>query len=261
MAALFSGDGRNNGAMVQLNRVVEHASRYLRVAEIEDYPGAHNGLQVGNGGSVCRVLAAVDSGLPTLRQAADCGAGSLLVVHHGLFWSGAEMVTGVWQEKLEVMRRADLAVYSVHLPLDAHEVVGNNVLLARALGLRGLMPFLGFGRAGTFSGSRADLVRAAKAATNRAPLVCAAGPAKPRRVGVATGGSGDKVGEAAAAGVDTFVVGEGPQWSWVRAEELGINVIYAGHYATETFGVKALAAHLAKKFRLPWEFIDHPIPL
>jgi dinuclear metal center YbgI/SA1388 family protein len=247
--------------MIQLDRVVEHASRYLRVAEVEDYPGAHNGLQVGNGGSVCRVLAAVDSGLPTLRQAAACGTGSLLVVHHGLFWSGVEMVTGVWQEKLEVMRRADLAVYSVHLPLDAHEVVGNNVLLAESVGLRGLKPFLDFGRAGTFSKSRAELVHAVETATNRTPLLCAAGPAKPRRIGVVTGGAGDKVEQAAAAGADTLITGEGPQWSWVRAEELGINVIYAGHYATETFGVKALAAHLAKKFRLPWEFIDHPIPL
>jgi dinuclear metal center YbgI/SA1388 family protein len=247
--------------MVQLDRVVEHASRYLRVAELEDYPGAHNGLQVGNGGSICRVLAAVDSGLPTLRQAAACGTGSLLVVHHGLFWRGVQMVTGAWREKLEVMRRADLAVYSVHLPLDAHDVVGNNVLLAAALGLRGLKPFLDFGRAGTFSKSRAELVRAVETATNRTPLLCAAGPAKPRRIGVVTGGAGDKVEQAAAAGVDTLITGEGPQWSWVRAEELGINVIYAGHYATETFGVKALAAHLAKKFRLPWEFIDHPIPL
>lgn len=247
--------------MVQLDRVVEHASGYLRVAEIEDYPGAHNGLQVGNGGLVCRVLAAVDSGLPTLRQAAACGTGSLLVVHHGLFWSGVQMVTGVWREKLEVMRRADLAVYSVHLPLDAHEVVGNNVLLAAAVGLRGLKPFLDFGRMGTFSKSRAELVRAVETATNRTPLLCGAGPAKPRRVGVVTGGAGDKVEQAAAAGVDTFITGEGSQWSWVRAEELGINVIYAGHYATETFGVKALAAHLAKKFRLPWKFIDHPIPL
>jgi dinuclear metal center YbgI/SA1388 family protein len=247
--------------MVQLDRVVAHASRYLRVAEIEDYPGAHNGLQVGNGGSVCRILAAVDSGLPTLHQAAACGTGSLLVVHHGLFWPGVQMVTGVWQEKLQVMRRADLAVYSVHLPLDAHEVVGNNVLLAAALGLRGLKPFLDFGRMGTFSKSRAELVRVVETATSRTPLLCAAGPTKPRRIGVVTGGAGDKVEQAAAAGVDTLITGEGPQWSWVRAEELGINVIYAGHYATETFGVKALAAHLAKKFRLPWEFVDHPIPL
>jgi dinuclear metal center YbgI/SA1388 family protein len=247
--------------MAKLEAVVSYAQRYLRVAEIEDYPGAHNGLQVENGGNVKRVLAAVDAGLPVIKKAAAAGPGSLLVVHHGLFWSGVKPVTGIFREKLEIMRKADMALYAVHLPLDAHAVVGNNVLLAKALGLRGLKNFLGFGRAGTFTGSRTDLVRRLMKTTARVPEVCAAGPVRPRRVGVITGGAGDMVEKAAAAGIDTFVTGEGPQWSWVRAEELGINVIYGGHYATETLGVQALAAHLAKKFRVPWKFIEHPVPL
>lgn len=247
--------------MAKVNAIVSYANRYLRVAEIEDYPGAHNGLQVENGGNVKRILAAVDAGLPTIKKAAALGSGSLLVVHHGLFWAGVQPVAGIWCEKLRVMQTADMALYSVHLPLDAHDVVGNNVLLAKALGLRGLKSFLGFGRAGTFSGSIDDLARRIAKVTNRTPQVCAAGLPKPRKVGVITGSGGDMVDKAAAAGVDTFITGEGPQWSWVRAEELGLNVIYAGHYATETFGVKALAAHLAKKFRVPWKFIDHSVPL
>jgi dinuclear metal center YbgI/SA1388 family protein len=247
--------------MAKLEAVVSYAQRYLKVVDIEDYPGAHNGLQVENSGNVKRVLASVDAGLPVIKKAAAAGSGSLLVVHHGLFWSGVQPVTGIFREKLEIMRKADLALYSVHLPLDAHAVVGNNVLLAKALGLSGLKNFLGFGRAGTFTGSRTDLVRRLMKTTGRVPEVCAAGPTRPRRIGVITGGAGDMVEKAAAAGVDTFVTGEGPQWSWVRAEELGINVIYGGHYATETLGVQALAAHLAKKFRLPWKFVDHPVPL
>lgn len=247
--------------MPKLEAVVSHAERYLKVAEIEDYPGAHNGLQVENSGPVKRILAAVDAGLPVIKKAAAAGPGSLLVVHHGLFWPGVQTVTGIFREKLEIMRQADMALYSVHLPLDAHAVVGNNVLLAQALGLRGLKPFLGFGRTGTFVGSRAELVRRLMKTTGRVPEVCAAGPARPRKVGVITGGAGDMVDKAAAAGVDTFVTGEGPQWSWVRAEELGINVIYGGHYATETSGVQALAAHLAARFRVPWKFIEHPVPL
>ena len=203
----------------------------------------------------------LDLGVPDRGLEALQLARALLVVHHGLFWSGVQTVTGIFREKLELMRKADMALYSVHLPLDAHSLVGNNVLLAKALGLRGLKPFLGFGRAGTFAGSRTELVRRLMKTTGRVPEVCAAGPARPRKVGVITGGAGDMVEKAAAAGVDTFVTGEGPQWSWVRAEELGINVIYGGHYATETLGVQALAAHLAKKFRLPWKFIDHPVPL
>jgi dinuclear metal center YbgI/SA1388 family protein len=247
--------------MAKLQAIIADANRYLKMAEIEDYPGAHNGLQVENNGNVKRVLASVDAGLPVIKKATAAGPGSLLVVHHGLFWSGVQTVTGIFREKLELMRKADMALYSVHLPLDAHAVLGNNVLLAKALGLRGLKPFLGFGRAGTFTGSLNDLVRRVRKATSRVPQVCAAGPSRPRKVGVITGGAGDMLEKAAAAGVDTFVTGEGPQWSWVRAEELGINVIYGGHYATETLGVQALAAHLAKKFRVPWKFIDHPVPL
>lgn len=247
--------------MARLADIVSHADRLLRVGEMEDFPGSHNGLQVANAGAVRRVLAAVDAGLPVLRKAAACGADSLLVVHHGLFWSGLQRVSGVWKQKLDVMREADMAVYSAHLPLDAHPALGNNVLLAKALGLRGLKPFLGFGWRGSFSGSRGALVEAVAGVTGRPPQVCAAGPARPRRIGVVTGAAGDMVDKAAAAGIDTFLTGEGPQWSWVRAEELQINVIYAGHYATETFGVKALAAHLAKRFRVPWAFVDHPVPL
>jgi len=247
--------------MAKLDTIITYANHYLRVAEVEDYPGAHNGLQVENSGGVKRILAAVDAGLPAIKKAAAAGSGSLLVVHHGLFWSGVQPVTGIFREKLEVMRRADLALYAVHLPLDAHDTVGNNVLLAKALGLRGMKKFLGFGRAGTFAGMRADLVQRVARVTGREPVVCAAGPARPKKVGVITGGAGDMVEKAAAAGVDTFVTGEGPQWSWVRAEELGINVIYGGHYATETLGVQALAGHLAKKFRVPWQFIEHPVPL
>lgn len=247
--------------MAKLEAIVSYAQRYLRVSEVEDYPGAHNGLQVENGGTVKRVLASVDAGLPVIKKAAALGSGSLLVVHHGLFWSGVQTVTGIFREKLELMRKVDMALYSVHLPLDAHAVVGNNVLLAKALGLRGLKPFLGFGRTGTFTGTRTELVRRLMKTTGRVPEVCAAGPVRPRKVAVITGGAGDMVEKVAAAGVDTFITGEGPQWSWVRAEELGVNVVYGGHYATETLGVQALAAHLAKKFRVPWKFVDHPVPL
>lgn len=247
--------------MARLEDMVSQADQLLRTGAVEDYPGAHNGLQVANGGEVRRLLAAVDASLPVLCEAATRGADSLLIVHHGLFWAGVQRVTGIWKQKLDVMRGAGMAVYSAHLPLDAHATLGNNVLLSKAVGLRGLKPFLGFGWRGGFSGSREGLVKAVARATGRAPQVCAAGPSRPRRIGVVTGGGGDLVEKAAEAGVDTFLTGEGPQWSWVRAEELQINVIYAGHYATETFGVKALASHLARKFRVPWEFVDHYIPL
>ncbi len=247
--------------MAKLDAIISYANRYLKVEEGEDAPGAHNGLQVGNSGRVTRILAAVDSGLPVITKAAAAGSGSLLVVHHGLFWGGVQPVTGSFGAKLDLMRAADMALYSVHLPLDAHATVGNNVLLAKALGLRRLTPLLGFARSGSFPGTREELARRVMKTTGRVPAVCAAGPSRPRRVGVITGGAGDFLEKVAAEGIDTFVTGEGLQWTWLRAEELGINVIYGGHYATETFGVRALAAHLAKKFRVPWQFVDHPVPL
>lgn len=247
--------------MAKLESVVSYAQSYLKVADVEDAPGAHNGLQVENSGNVKRILAAVDTGLPVIGKAAAAGPGSLLIVHHGLFWGGVQMVTGVFREKLEIMRKADMALYSVHLPLDAHSVVGNNALLAKALGLRRPQPLIGFARAGLFTGTRAELARRLAKTTGQVPVVCPAGPARPRRVGIVTGCGGDLVEKMAAAGMDTLVTGEGPQWSWLRSEELGINVIYGGHYATETFGVRALAAHLAGKFRVPWKFVDHPVPL
>ncbi len=247
--------------MAKLDAIISYANHYLKVEEGEDAPGAHNGLQVENSGRVTRILASVDSGLAVIKKASAAGSGSLLIVHHGLFWGGVQPVTGTFGRKLELMRAADMALYSVHLPLDAHATVGNNVLLGKALGLRRLEPLLGFGRSGSFAGSRDELVRRVMKTTGRVPQVCAAGPERPRRVGVITGGAGDLLEKVAAAGIDTFVTGEGLQWTWLRAEELGVNMIYGGHYATETFGVRALAAHLAKKFRVPWQFIDHPVPL
>lgn len=247
--------------MSVLEKITSYVNSYLHIAEIEDFPGAYNGLQLENNGGVKRILASVDAGLSVFKKAAAYGSGSLLVVHHGLFWNGVQPVTGVWREKLRLAQDADMALYAAHLPLDAHGVIGNNVILAKTLGLRGRKPFLDFGYEGTFSDSLDVLTQRVRRATERVPQVCAAGPNRPRRIGIVTGGAGDSVEKAARAGVDTFITGEGPQWSWVRAEELGINVIYAGHYATETFGVKALAAHLAAKFHLPWKFIPHVIPL
>lgn len=237
----------------------------LRVAEIPDYASAHNGLQLANRtGTVGRVAAAVDASLPVIQKACAAGA-QLLLVHHGMFWSGVQMITGGVFEKLRLAMEHDLAIYSVHLPLDYHPVLGNNAGLGSACGLTNPMAF----GDGKLSGLKydVDLTRESLAAAVQQAVgggrvhVCPAGPARVRQVGIITGGAGSEVATVAACGVDTFVTGEGPHWSYPMAEELGINVIYAGHYATETFGVKALAGWLEKGYGLPWEFIDHPTGL
>ena len=245
-----------------LDAVVRHADELLRTAEVADYSGARNGLQVANDGTVTRILAAVDANLPTLRAAVEAGA-DLLVVHHGLFWSDLVPVTGANRTKLKLCLDHNLAVYSSHLPLDLHPVLGNNVLLARALGLRGGKPF--FESHGNLIGlrfrlnvAREALVESLATAVGGRVTLIPAGSARVRHLGIVTGGAGGDLARAAAEGVDTFITGEGPHWTFGTAHDLGLNVLYGGHYATETFGVKALAAHLSKRFRLPWSFHDAP---
>lgn len=245
--------------------VVSYCDKILHTRKIGDYDGAANGLQVENRGTVSRIAAAVDASLATVKLAIAAKA-DLMIVHHGLFWSPSHPWTGKKYELLRLLLANNLAVYSSHLPLDAHPKLGNNALLCVALGLKNLRPF--FFSHGQFVGlqsrqkiSRADLATRLRRATGAKPLVIPGGRQICERIGVVTGGAGSELKQAAGEGVDTFVTGEGPHWTYALAEELGINVLYGGHYATETFGVKALAADLSRKFKVPWTFLDHPTGL
>jgi dinuclear metal center YbgI/SA1388 family protein len=248
-----------------LSTLVRYCDRLLHTARVQDYERAANGLQVENRGAVTRIAAAVDASLATVRLAAAARA-DLLLVHHGLFWAPAHPWAGRRYELLRCLLEHNLAVYSSHLPLDAHPRLGNNAQLCAALGLKKLSPF--FFDHGLFLGfqtktniSRADLAGRLQRATGARPRLIPAGPTTCRRVGVVSGGAGGELKQAAAEGVDTFITGEGPHWTYAVAEELGVNVLYGGHYATETFGVKALAAHLSRRFKVPWVFLDHPTGL
>ncbi len=250
---------------VALAAIVQHCDRILRTREIGDYDGAVNGLQVENSGAVTRLAATVDASLATVRLAIAAKA-DLLIVHHGLFWSKSHPWTGKKYELLRLLVEHDIAVYSSHLPLDAHPKLGNNAQLAAALGLKNLKPF--FASHGSTIGfqtrakiSRAELAKKLERATGVQPNVIPGGKEICARIGIVTGGAGGDLSQAASEGVDTFITGEGPHWTFALAEELGLNVFYGGHYATETFGVKALAAELSKKFSLPWQFLDHPTGL
>ncbi len=249
-----------------LSDLTTYLDTELRIAEITDYGPALNGLQMQNAkGEVTRVVAAVDACLPVIRKAVEARA-DLLLVHHGLFWSGLQPCTGSVFEKSRLCIENNLAIYSAHLPLDAHPRWGNNAVLMNAIGLAPTASFHPY--KGTDIGLRTEtelpreeLVERLRQATGTTVHVCPGGPSIARRIGIVTGGAGAEVAAAKAAGIDTFITGEGPHWSYTLAEELGINLIYAGHYATETFGVKALASHLMERFGLPWEFVDHPTGL
>ncbi len=243
----------------------------LGIPTFPDYPGALNGLQVANRQPVTRVAVAVDASRRTIEGAIAAGA-QLLIVHHGLFWSGAQRVVGPVYDRLRLLFEHDIALYSAHLPLDAHPEVGNNALLARALGLEptgtwGSAKGVTIGVMGDGDWDTAALVQRARdfAAghghhTVHTPV--AAGR-RTRRWGIITGGavSAETLAEAGALGIDTFISGEGPHWSAVDAAERDLVLVYAGHYATETLGVQALGAHLARTRALPWTFVAAPTGL
>lgn len=248
-----------------LREIVRHCDRILRTSEINDYGGAMNGLQVENNGRVTRIAAAVDASISTVKLALAAKA-DLLIVHHGLFWSPRHPWTGKNYELARLMMDGNLAVYSSHLPLDLHPKLGNNAQLCAALGLTNHSPF--FESKGQRIGIKVRtkvpleiLKLRLRRAVGTQPIVVAGGSIVCQRIGIVTGGAGEELKRAADEGVDTFITGEGPHWTFALAEELGLNLLYGGHYATETFGVKALAKELSRRFALPWSFIDYPTGL
>jgi dinuclear metal center YbgI/SA1388 family protein len=247
--------------MADLREIINFLDCELKTSEIHDYPGALNGLQLENDGTVNRVISAVDASLAVIEEAAE--EGGLLLVHHGMFWQGAQKITGPYFQKLKAAIDGNLAIYSSHLPLDFHPEIGNNILLARAIGLKSIQPILpkdGFATAvvGEWDGSRNDLQKSIENAVGRPTQSCVCGSETLRKVVVMTGGAGSEVGKIAELGIDTFVTGEGPHWSFIEAEERKMNVFYSGHYATETFGVRALGELIAEKFGIKATFLERP---
>jgi dinuclear metal center YbgI/SA1388 family protein len=261
--------------MTTLSVIAEHLDQLLRTREIPDYPQALNGVQLENRGEIARVAAAVDFSRRIVEQTIAAGA-NLLVVHHGMFWGGLTPISGQLYARIAPLIRHDIAVYASHLPLDAHPELGNNALLARELGLK---PSGGFARyqtvdvgvQGVAEIPTATLVERARAVARRHQGDVIAAPLPDSRVttrvtsrwGICTGAGVDAktIREALEAGIDTLIVGEGPHYTAVEAADAGLAIIYVGHYATETFGVRALAEHLEQQFGLPWTFLEAPTGL
>ena len=250
---------------MQLNELVAYLDEYLQTAGIPDYPTALNGLQVAGDRVVRRVGLAVDGSEAAIDAAvrAEC---DLLIVHHGLFWDGLAPVTGRRYRKLKACLDAGLAVYASHIPLDLHAEVGNSAVLARELGVQQKGTWAQFrgmeiGVWGELSITREALAARLDDMLGGAVRLLPGGPERIKRVGVVTGAGGSMINEAIAAGLDAFITGEGPHHTYFDAVEGGINVYYGGHYATETWGVKALGVHLAERYGLETHFIDQPTGL
>jgi dinuclear metal center YbgI/SA1388 family protein len=254
-----------------LSVVASHLDELLRTREIPDYPSALNGVQMENRGEIRKVAAAVDFSRRTVEATVASGS-NLLLVHHGMFWGGLRPISGRLYDCIAPLVRHDIAVYASHLPLDAHPELGNNVLLARELELE---PAGGFARYQTIHvgvqgatelPTRVLVDRARRIARRHGGDVVAtlSGDSRvTRRWGLCTGAGADAntIREALEEGLDTLIVGEGPHYTAVEAADLELAIIYMGHYATETFGVRALADHLGRTFGLPWEFLEAPTGL
>jgi len=248
-----------------LQGLTQYLDDYLGVTRIADDQEALNGLQVENSGVVSRVAAAVDACQASIETAASLRA-DFLLVHHGLFWRGLEPLTGRHGRRIRLLIENDIALYSAHIPLDVHSEVGNNVRLADLLGITNAEAFGSYkgqaiGVIGDVDLSLGEFILRVRHRLAADPHVIAAGSDQLTRVAVISGGGGSMIEQARDAGADLYLTGEGPHHTYFDAEEWGLNVIYAGHYATETEGVKALAHHIQEKFGLPWDFIDHPTGL
>ena len=250
--------------LLGVHEIAAYLDGLLETASVPDYPGAVNGLQLENVAPIRGVTAAVDFSTAAINAAIETGS-NLLVVHHGMFWGGAAPLRGVVYNRLQKLFKHDIAVYSSHLPLDRHPSFGNNVLLAKELGLEPTASFAHYEghsigvrgncdvetatllkTATEFSSTHDTVLRSTKLSKDRRTLHWA--------ICTGAGASADTLKEAREFDIDTLIVGEGPHWTAVEAEEHGLCVIYAGHYATETLGVRAIGAHLAARYGIPFNF-------
>jgi dinuclear metal center YbgI/SA1388 family protein len=243
------------------DELVSYLDEYLQARAIED--SSNNGLQVGGAEQVTRLAFAVDASLATFETARAAGA-QMLVVHHGLFWSKPIMVTGIHLRRIQTLLDADLSLYASHLPLDFHVEVGNNATLARWLKLEGVEPFGDYkGHPAGFAGrlsqpcSLEQFAAQVEQSLGEPVLrIWPFGSDTVQKVGIVSGGAGPLVSQAAEAGVDVYLTGEVSHVAYHEAQELGVNVVYGGHYGTETAGLKSLAEHLSDRFGLETTFLD-----
>ncbi len=250
--------------------LVKYLDEYLRVGEIDDV--SDNGLQVqgatespergGRGEPIHKVALAVDACQASFEAAARAGA-QMLIVHHGLFWGRVKRLVGPHYHRIKTLLDGGVSLYACHLPLDAHVEVGNNAQLARLLDLKDIVPFGDYhgttiGTGGALELPLGDFVQRVTDQVGAPLRVYDFGPDTVRRVALISGGAVTMADQVAAAGYDTFVTGETTHNLYHDIREYGLNVICAGHYATETFGLEALARHLEERFGLETVFIDLP---
>ena len=251
--------------MAELSEIIAFCDNRTERLDVPDFPGSENGLQVANDGTVSKVGAAVDAGLEPFGKAIASGI-DLLIVHHGLYWTPPLPLVGLAYDKVKLLLDNNLALYGSHLPLDRHPEIGNNAILASKLELSACGTFLPYegvdiGLLAKASGSRDDLRSKLENLFPNGINAMEYGSNKPEKIAVLTGSGQSAVDKILDAGTDTLITGELRQHHFNLAQELRLNLYACGHYATETFGVDALAREVSEKFDLPYEFVETPCPL
>ncbi len=250
--------------MISLNTVLTFLDERTKKQQIPDFPGAYNGLQFATQEPIRGIAATVDASLPALKSAVENGA-NLVIAHHGLFWNTPCPIVGPLFEKYRFLIENGCAVYSSHLPLDAHAEIGNNALIAKLLEMEIIGRFVPY--------ENIHIGVHVRPLENRATLKSRLlqhfpsmkafefGPEIPKHIGISSGSGASVMGSLQKEGIDTFITGELRQSHFAQAQEEGLNVYLCGHYATEVFGVQALAQEAAEKFNLPYTFIPSECPL
>ncbi len=248
-------------AVMDIIQLSHYLDKLLDIKSIKDAPNAVNGLQVQNTGEISKLGLAVDLCQATIELAIEKKC-NMMFVHHGIFWSGVQPIRGAYYDKLSAMFRANLGLYSAHIPLDMHPVLGNNRALADLIDMEHLEPFGEYGGEniglkGRISSQSADsLGKLLETRLNASVKVIGTGEVQ--TVGLVTGGAADILHQAQEEKLDCYITGEGANNHFHEAIEGDCVLILAGHYATETGGVKAVGRHLEEKFNLQTEFLDYP---
>jgi dinuclear metal center YbgI/SA1388 family protein len=250
-----------------VQEILAELDRLLVPERFKDY--CHNGLQVPGARNVTAIATGVSAHVELFERAAAESV-QLLLVHHGLFWgSGVRAIDATLKRRLRILFDAEIGLAAYHLPLDAHPEVGNNALLARALGAQEVDAFARhegepIGALARFPGSglaAAELVARVRDLLAREPLVFDSGPERVQQLAIVSGAGDDFLAEAVAAGADAFLTGEPTERVMAEAREAQVHFIAAGHYATETLGIKRLGEHVAERFALRHVFLDVPNPV
>jgi dinuclear metal center YbgI/SA1388 family protein len=248
--------------MARRDEIIAFCDEYLDLAAYPDY--GPMGLQVVGGAEVRKLVCGVSASRELFERAAEAGA-QMVLVHHGLLWDKAPLRIGpLERERLRALFDADLSLAAYHLALDAHPEVGNNALLCDELGIEREGRFadgLGFGGRLRDPVPVSTLAERVQERLDRMPLVFPYGPELVERVAVCSGGAARYLAQAAAEGYDCFLTGEADEPTKHAAKEAGVHFIAGGHYATETLGVRALAARIGERFDVAWDFVDLPNPV